>query len=65
MLLGFDELRTSSARRRKNDGAAQKAGALDAMSDAYVTADYRRHLARILAFRALEKATGARLEQAA
>ena len=45
--------------------AASKASALDAMSDAYVTADYRKHLARILSFRALEKATGAMLEPAA
>jgi carbon-monoxide dehydrogenase medium subunit len=45
--------------------AATKAAALDAMSDAYVTAEYRKHLARILTFRALEKATGARMETAA
>lgn len=45
--------------------AASKAGELEGMSDAYVTADYRRHLARILTFRALEKATGAPLERAA
>ena len=46
-------------------GFATKAAALDAMSDAYVTAEYRKHLARILTFRALEKATGARMETAA
>ena len=45
--------------------AAVKAAALEAMSDAYVTADYRKHLARVLTFRALEKATGARMEIAA
>ena len=45
--------------------AAETAGALEAMSDAYVTAAYRKHLARILVFRALEKATGAKVEMAA
>ncbi len=46
--------------------AAEKASELEAMSDAYVTAAYRKHLARILTFRALEKATGgANLEKAA
>lgn len=36
--------------------AALEAAAIDAMSDAYTTADYRRHLARVLTYRALEKA---------
>jgi carbon-monoxide dehydrogenase medium subunit len=36
--------------------AAAAAGALEAMSDAYVTAAYRQHLARILTYRALEQA---------
>jgi carbon-monoxide dehydrogenase medium subunit len=36
--------------------AAVAAGSLEAMSDAYVTAEYRRHLARILTYRALEQA---------
>jgi len=36
--------------------AAAEAGALDAASDAYVTAEYRKHLARILTYRALEQA---------
>ena len=36
--------------------AAIEATAIEAMSDAYTTADYRRHLARVLTYRALEKA---------
>jgi carbon-monoxide dehydrogenase medium subunit len=36
--------------------AAVQATAIEAMSDAYTTADYRRHLARVLTYRALEKA---------
>jgi len=36
--------------------AAVAAEALEAMSDAYVTAAYRKHLARILTYRALERA---------
>ena len=36
--------------------AALEAAAIEAMSDAYTTADYRRHLARVLTYRALEKA---------
>lgn len=36
--------------------AAVEAEALEAMSDAYVTAAYRKHLARILTYRALERA---------
>ena len=36
--------------------AAEKAGALDAMFDAYISAAYRKHLARILTWRALQKA---------
>jgi aerobic carbon-monoxide dehydrogenase medium subunit len=36
--------------------AAAEAGKLDAMSDAYVSAAYRQHLARILTYRALERA---------
>jgi carbon-monoxide dehydrogenase medium subunit len=36
--------------------AAVAAEALDAMSDAYVTAAYRKHLARVLTYRALERA---------
>jgi carbon-monoxide dehydrogenase medium subunit len=36
--------------------AAIAAQALEAMSDAYVTAAYRKHLARVLAYRALERA---------
>ena len=36
--------------------AAAEASKLDAVADAYVTADYRRHLARVLTYRALEQA---------
>jgi carbon-monoxide dehydrogenase medium subunit len=36
--------------------AAAEAAKLEAFADAYVTADYRRHLARVLTYRALEKA---------
>jgi carbon-monoxide dehydrogenase medium subunit len=36
--------------------AALQAATLEAMSDAYTTADYRRHLARVLTYRALENA---------
>jgi carbon-monoxide dehydrogenase medium subunit len=36
--------------------AAAEAHKLDAMADAYVTAEYRRHLARVLTYRALEQA---------
>ena len=36
--------------------AAIEAEALDAMSDAYVTSAYRKHLARVLTCRALERA---------
>ena len=36
--------------------AAIEAEAFDAMSDAYVTGAYRKHLARILTYRALERA---------
>ena len=37
--------------------AAAAAEKLDAMADAYVTSDYRRHLARVLTYRALEQAS--------
>jgi carbon-monoxide dehydrogenase medium subunit len=36
--------------------AAITAQSLEAMSDAYVTAVYRKHLARVLTYRALERA---------
>jgi aerobic carbon-monoxide dehydrogenase medium subunit len=36
--------------------AAEAAEALEAMSDVYVSSDYRKHLARILTYRALERA---------
>jgi carbon-monoxide dehydrogenase medium subunit len=44
--------------------AAAEAGALEAASDAYVTAEYRRHLARILTYRALDKAASRAMELA-
>lgn len=37
--------------------AAQAAGQLDAMSDAYVSADYRKHLARVLTYRCVMRAS--------
>jgi carbon-monoxide dehydrogenase medium subunit len=37
--------------------AARGAGGLDAAGDVYASADYRRHLARILVWRALDRAT--------
>jgi carbon-monoxide dehydrogenase medium subunit len=43
--------------------AAVEAKALDAMSDIYVTAAYRKHLARILTYRALERAVARALHQ--
>ena len=46
--------------RRGHDvfrAAAIAAQALEAMSDAYVTAAYRKHLARVLTYRALERAS--------
>lgn len=36
--------------------AAAEAGGLEAAGDAFITADYRRHLARVLTYRALEQA---------
>jgi carbon-monoxide dehydrogenase medium subunit len=42
--------------------AAAEAGKLDAMADAYVTSAYRRHLARVLTYRALERASARALE---
>ncbi len=54
---------------QKPAGAAFKAAAaevekLDATADAYVTAAYRQHLARVLTFRALEQAARRAMEQA-
>jgi aerobic carbon-monoxide dehydrogenase medium subunit len=43
--------------------AAVEAQALDATSDIYVTAAYRKHLARILTYRALERAVARALQQ--
>ena len=45
--------------------AGEIAGRLEAMSDTYVTADYRRHLARILTYRALEGAVARATRRAA
>jgi carbon-monoxide dehydrogenase medium subunit len=44
--------------------AAAEASRLDAVDDAYVTADYRKHLARVLTYRALEQAAARALELA-
>ncbi len=44
--------------------AAAEAGKIDAMSDAYVTAAYRKHLARVLTYRALEQASARAMEKA-
>lgn len=43
--------------------AAAEAGKLDATADAYVTAAYRQHLARVLTFRALEQAAARAAEK--
>jgi carbon-monoxide dehydrogenase medium subunit len=43
--------------------AAAEAGQLDAMADAYVTPAYRKHLARILTYRALEQASARAIDQ--
>jgi carbon-monoxide dehydrogenase medium subunit len=43
--------------------AAMEAAKLDATTDAYVTAAYRRHLARVLTYRALEQAVAHALEK--
>jgi carbon-monoxide dehydrogenase medium subunit len=44
--------------------AAAEAARIDAVADAYVTAEYRQHLARVLTFRALEQAAGRAAENA-
>lgn len=56
-------------RGQKPDAAAFKAAAaeaqkLDATADAYVTAAYRKHLARVLTYRALEQAAAGAMEKA-
>lgn len=43
--------------------AAAEAGELDATEDAYTNAAYRRHLARVLTYRALERAAARALEK--
>jgi carbon-monoxide dehydrogenase medium subunit len=43
--------------------AAAEAGELDATHDAYTNAAYRRHLARVLTYRALERAAARALEK--
>ena len=43
--------------------AAAEVGKLGAMSDAYITAAYRQHLARILTYRALERAVARSYER--
>jgi carbon-monoxide dehydrogenase medium subunit len=49
-----------SAGDEENVRAAVRAAALDPPSDVHASADYRRHLAEVLAVRAVEQATGAR-----
>jgi carbon-monoxide dehydrogenase medium subunit len=44
--------------------AAAEAAKLDATADAYVTAAYRRHLARVLTYRALKQAAARAMEKA-
>jgi len=44
--------------------AAAEAAKLDATTDAYVTAAYRRHLARVLTYRALKQAAARAMEKA-
>jgi carbon-monoxide dehydrogenase medium subunit len=44
--------------------AAAEAQKLDAIADAYVTAEYRQHLARVLTYRALEEAAACAMEKA-
>jgi carbon-monoxide dehydrogenase medium subunit len=44
--------------------AAAEAARIDAVVDAYVTAEYRQHLARVLTFRALEQAAAGAMENA-
>jgi len=43
--------------------AAAEAGELEATEDAYTNAAYRRHLARVLTYRALERAAARALEK--
>jgi carbon-monoxide dehydrogenase medium subunit len=43
--------------------AAAEAAKLEAVSDAYVTAQYRQHLARVLTYRALERAAARAMEK--
>ena len=45
--------------------AAVEAEGLDATDDAFVKASYRKHLARILTYRVLERAVGGRVRRAA
>jgi carbon-monoxide dehydrogenase medium subunit len=56
-------------RGQRADAAAFKAAAaevqkVDAMGDAYVTTEYRQHLARVLTYRALEQAGACAVEKA-
>jgi aerobic carbon-monoxide dehydrogenase medium subunit len=45
--------------------AAVAAEGLEAVDDAFITAKYRKHLARVLTYRALERATGVQVKRAA
>jgi len=58
-----DLLRGAKPTRESFLAAAAEAGKLDAMSDAYVSAAYRQHLARTLTQRALERAAQRAAEQ--
>jgi carbon-monoxide dehydrogenase medium subunit len=71
--LGHNPLRPAAIERalegEKPDAAAFRAAAaqasqLEAVADAYVTTDYRKHLARVLTYRALEQAAARAMEQA-
>ena len=44
--------------------AAAEAGRIEAVADAYVTAEYRQHLARVMTYRALEQAASRAREKA-
>src|SRR5688572_3334909 len=56
-------LRGQKPRAAAYRAAAVEAGMLDATADAYVTAAYRKHLARVLTYRALEQAAARAAEQ--
>jgi carbon-monoxide dehydrogenase medium subunit len=57
-----DALRGERPSHETYRNAAMEAQKLEAAEDAYVTAAYRQHLARVLTYRALEKAAGRAME---